>query len=66
MAIPDALKAKLVADIEQMKAEFMSTYCFPLDDIVVPCSAAHDVDELQLLLDVLFPGLNYRAIAVEQ
>lgn len=62
MAIPNALKAQLVTDIEQTRAEFMKLYGFPLEDIVVPCSL-DDVEEVQLLLDCSYPESGYRAVA---
>ena len=61
MAITSALKTQLAVDIEQMKAEFMSLHGYALDGIVVPCSL-EDVEEVQMLLDDLYPGSNYRAV----
>ncbi len=61
MAISNALKAQLVTDIEQTRAEFMKLYGSPLYDIVVPCPL-DDVEEVQLLLDCSYPESGYRAV----
>ncbi len=64
MAIPSALKTQLVIDIERMQAEFTTLHGYPLEDIVVPCSSEYDVEEVQMLLDKLYPGRNYRTEGV--
>ena len=61
MAITSALKTKLAVDIERMKAEFLNRHGYPLEDIFVPCSL-EDVEEVQMLLDELYPESNYRAV----
>lgn len=63
MAITGALKTKLAVDIERMKAECMSLHGYPLENILVLCPL-EDVQEVQMLLDELYPENDYRAEAI--
>jgi len=60
------LKEQLVTDIERIHAQYMDVWGGkPEDiDITVPCSP-DDLEEVQMLLEDLYPKSNYRAVAVE-